>query len=342
MTEQKNNSDQKEIDAEELFREHPEVVSLKAKLDGMSKDILKKTTDSFRAEISQLSSNISQLKKKREEANAEARHYRTMRNNVSDEKFATIEKLREQANKEKEQRDQCNEQIKINKEKREKLKIEIKEAWEKVKELRERYYRMKEEVGVMPDDLTEEIRELEWKQQTSSLSPEEDVALTKRIAELYEKAYTAHLIGYSSDDLEKSIEHAKKLSLEHDEAHEKVVQNAEEGQKHHEQLQRLYAEIDKLRSGGNTLHDRFLAAREMADVSHQKIVELYEQIKLKQYLLDLIEEDQARRRFDISQQLKEERKKETESKKSSSKRLTFEELRLLMSNDEEETDEDDD
>ncbi|NHJ86546.1 MAG: hypothetical protein FK734_13860, partial [Asgard group archaeon] len=307
--------------------DNPEVISLKKRLSGMSKDDFKKTTDALRLEISQLSSTISQLKKKREEANSEARHFRNMRNNATDEKSMQINKLREQIESEKELRDVANEEIQKNKQLRQELSEQIKIAWAKVNDLRQKYYQMKDEVGVMPEELTNEIRELEWQQQTTSLDPDEDAKFTKRISELYEKAYTAHLIGFSSDELEKEIEKAKRLSEEHDVAHENVLKFAEKSQMHHEKMQELYKQLDKLRGTGNDLHEKYLEARRLADVSHEKIVESYSKIKLNQYLMDLMDEEQQRRRHEKSVEMKKERIEETKKKQSSSKRLTFEELK---------------
>lgn len=324
------------LELEEQFKDDTEVVKLKAKLPGMSKSEIKTTTDNLRAEISQLSNTIKELKKKRAEHNAEARHYRSMRNNANDEKSQAIEKLKAQAEEEKEMRDEYNEKIRENKEQREKLSTRTRETWAKVKELQERYYRMKDEVGVMPEELTNEIRELEWKQQTTSLSPDEDADLTKKISELYEMAYTAHLIDFDSEELEQTIALAKKLSKEHDEAHENVVRFAEKSQEHHEKMLALYDKINQAYSGGNILHEKFLFARKAADTAHQKIVETYEKIKLRQYLLDLIDDEQIRRRHEQTMKLMEEKKEETEKKRKSNKRLTLDELRLLMREENEE------
>ncbi|NHJ38601.1 MAG: hypothetical protein FK731_01115 [Asgard group archaeon] len=334
MTETRNNHNN-----DEEFQEHPDVLTLKSKLLEMSKDQMKKETDSFRTEISQLSSKISQLKKKREEHNAQARHYRNMRDNVSGDKFSEVDKLRNEVTHEKELRDECNEKIRINKERREELKNEVRIAWSKVKELREKYYQMKDEVGVLPEEITNEIRRLEWNQQTSSLDPEEDALVTKQISELYEKAYTAHLIGYSSDELEKAIETAKRLSTEHDEAHENVLLYHEEGQKHHQRMQEIYEQLDELRTGGNNLHEKFLEERQAADLAHKNIEELYQRIKLNQYLMDLIDDEQMRRRREKSDQIREEKIQETKKKQTSSKKLTLDELRLLMGEEEEEKEE---
>ncbi len=325
-----------EIEQSEDFTDDPEVLELQKKLTGMSKDVMKKTTDGLRTEISQISSKISQLKKKREEHNSQARHYRSMRDNVSDEKFTQIEHLREEADKEKNQRDECNEKIRTNKQRREDLKENIRAAWDKVKELKAKYYKMKDEVGVLPEDITNEIRDLEWKQQTTTMSPDDDAELTKRITELYVKAYTAHMIGFSSEELEQAIETAKQLSEEHDTAHQNVVHFAEEGQKHHQRMLNLYKELDEVRSSGGGLHGKYLEARQAADIAHQRIVELYEKIKLNQHMMDMIDEEQIRRRQEKSLKLKQEKIVETKKKQASSKRMTLDELKLLMGEDEEE------
>ncbi|NHJ47202.1 MAG: hypothetical protein FK733_05385 [Asgard group archaeon] len=321
------------------FENHSEAVSLRSKLKGMSKDVMKKETDAFRTDITQLSSKITQLKKTREENNAQARHYRNMRNNVTGDKFSEVDKLREEAAREKELRDSCNEKIRLNKQKREELNTQVKAAWAKVKDFREKYYKMKDEVGVLPEEITEEIRKLEWKQQTESLHPDDDAQLTKQICELYEKAYTAHMIGFSSEELDSSVEEAKRLSAEHDEAHENVLHYHEEGQKHHERMQEIYEQIGELRVGGDDLHQRFLDARHAADLAHQKIEELYQRIKLNQYLMDLIDDEQTSRRREAADKKKEERLQETKEKQKSSKKLTLDELRLLMGTDDEEDEE---
>ncbi|MHA1441821.1 MAG: coiled-coil protein [Candidatus Heimdallarchaeota archaeon] len=339
---QKDSSQTNKQDSVEEFEDNPEVIDLRKKLTGLSKDQIKKDMDILRSSTSQLSSQIDQLKKKRGEANAEARHYRSMRDNVSEEKFIEIEKLRTEADKHKEIRDNCNEEIRNNKKRREEIKGEIRAAWDKVKELREKYYKMKDEVGVMPEEITNEIRDLEWEQQTSSISPDEDAEMTKRITELYEKAYAAHLIGYSAEDLDTAVEKAKKLSAEHDEAHQNVLDNHEKGQEHHEKMSAIYEKLNKMRSGGNTLHDKYLAARQAADLAHEKIVENYEKIKLKQYLMDMLDDEQIRRRHEKSLKMKEERIAQTKEKSSSSKRLSLDELRLLIGDDEDEEEDDED
>ncbi len=326
--------DKKETILEEEFLDHPEVVDLKKNLAGMSKDSMKKTTDDIRTEISQLSSKIDQLKKVREENNSQARHHRSMRDNVSDDKFAQVERLQEAANKEKELRDECNTQIQFNKEHREELRDELRGAWDKVKDLRQKYYKLKDEVGVLPEDITQEIRDLEWKQQTTSLEPDDDAEITKRISELYEKAYAVHIIGYSTDELENAINSAKKLTDEHEKAHQNVLHYHEEGQKHHQKMLDHYKQLDGMRTTGSGLHEKYLEARHAADIAHQKIVELYERIKLNQHLIDIIDDEQTHRRRERSQKLKEERIKETKKKQSSSKRMTLEELKLLMGDDE--------
>ncbi len=331
MAEKKNDAVQ-----EEKYQDHPEILELQKKLKDMSKDSMKKTTDAIRTEIAQLSAKIDQLKKTREEYNAQARHHRSMRDNVSDEKFVQIERIQEEANKHKEIRDECNIQIRENKERREKLRDELREAWDRVNELRQKYYKMKDEVGVLPEDLTQEIRDLEWKQQTESLDPDEDANITKRITELYEKAYAAHIIGFSSDELEKAINRAKQLSDEHEKAHQNVLYYHEEGQKHHQKMLDLYKQLDGMRTTGTGLHEKFLEARQAADIAHQKIVEIYDRVKLNQYMMDLIDDEQIRRRQEKSQQLREERIEETKKKQTSSKRMTLDELKLLMGEEDEE------
>ena len=327
--------DKKETIQDEEFQDHPEVLELRKKLTGMSKDSMKKTTDDIRTEISQLSSKIDQLKKLREENNSQARHHRSMRDNVSDDKFAQIERIQEAANKEKELRDECNVQIRLNKERREELRDELRSAWDKVNDLRQKYYKLKDEVGVLPEDITQEIRDLEWKQQTTSLDPDDDAAITKRISELYEKAYAVHIIGYSSDEQENAINTAKKLSEEHEKTHQNVLHYHEEGQKHHQKMLDLFKQLDGMRTTGSGLHEKYLEARHAADIAHQKIVELYERIKVNQHLMDLIDDEQVRRRHEKSQKLREERIEETKKKQTSSKRMTLDELRLLIGDDEE-------
>ncbi|MBD3192819.1 MAG: hypothetical protein GF308_19425 [Candidatus Heimdallarchaeota archaeon] len=324
---------------EEKFSENPEVISLQKKLATMSKTELKDTTITLREEISDTASTIKQLKNKRAEHNSQARHYRQMRNNITDKRFGSIQELREEAAHEKELRDHCNEQIQKLKDRRDELNKLIREAWGVVKELREDYYDLKDEVGMVPEEITQEIRDLEWKQQTTPIPPEEDAELTKRIAELYEKAYAAHSLGVSSDQIEDSVEKAKRLSQEHDEVHEKVLALAEESQEHHKRMIALYEKLDELHSGGSDLHEKYLEARQAADAVHQRIVDLYERIQLNQFIIDLLDDEKARRRFEKIKELKKEKISKTKEKQSSGKKLTLNELRLLMGETDEEMEE---
>jgi uncharacterized coiled-coil DUF342 family protein len=315
---------------EEDFEDNPEVVELKENLKTLSAEQIKEKQEELRKEISHLSSGIKDLKKRRGEYNAQARHYRAMRDNQNKIQGNTRDELYQQAQEAKELRDKCNEEIQQLKERRENLVSLKQSAWEKVKKKQEKQSGFREEYGFIPKDIDERIEELEWKQQTESLPPKEHTEITEELKDLYQKKQKAQIISSTSSSVDSAVTKAKQLSEEHDEVHQKILDLSDNSQKYHEQMIELYDQLNNPDNSSNELHEQYMEARQAADQCHQRIVNFYKEIKLYQYLYDLLDDELSSRRHEKAVQRKEEKIEKSKKKRKAGEKMTLDELRLVM------------
>ncbi len=184
-----------------------------------------------------------ELERKVRQMKREAQEKRSMLQELSAKRKKLIEAIKiknSEANEHKKLRDELNEKIKQLKLERDKENSAAKELAAEHKKLRE-----KAPAGNFKQ-VEKEIKNLEWRLQTSVLDMKKEDALVKRIEEL--KKQLASFGGLIK--LEKEIEKHRRASKK---IHDEIVRLSNESQEHHNKfieavnkIKELEAEIDKL------------------------------------------------------------------------------------------------
>ena len=133
-------------------------------------------------------------------------------------------------------------------------------------------------LGVPVARLKHEARELEFRQQTSVLTPSEEKALVDQLARLQAE------IRKREKELEQDEEvrtladelHAAKDTAEA--AHKNVGELAEAAQAEHDQMVALFEQGDALRTEADTAQEEFIRTKMTADEEHKKHIEFIRQV----------------------------------------------------------------
>jgi phosphoserine phosphatase len=216
------------------------------KQEKLMKEILK--------ERKELKTKIKQIKKEISQNKASLRRCNRRKRDI----INAIKIKNNEANRQKELRDQINLKIK-------KLKKEREKANNTVKELVAEYKKRRE--GAPKVDfkkMEKELKALEWKLQTSVLEIKKEDALVERIEKLRKE-----LSKYQDLlDLSKKIDKHRKISKK---IHEKILHLSEESQKHHEKF--LHA-VERIKELENRIDEINKEIAEITPKIERKIEEL--------------------------------------------------------------------
>ncbi len=212
---------------------------------------------------------------KRDAFNEEARVYRDERNALNEEKKDLIDEMSEL----KEERNKLVEEMRGHKNSRNEYQ---KQARELIEHKKKRGVKIRpnlaDEIGALRTD----VSTLEIKQQTTTLTLDEENKLlttlrekiheAKRLEELLKEQES---ILFDVKEIDESIDNLFKKA---DEEHALVVALSDESQKVHEKYVALVNEISHLINEANKKHEAFLKSREQADHYHQRAVEMLRKI----------------------------------------------------------------
>lgn len=262
-----------------------------------------------------------------------------------------LKRLRESAEAYKQKRDEKNREVQLiaqqikelrgeNEESSSKLnqlKLEKEKLYERVEELSSKIKEQKSKLiplNFNGEQLKKKRDELEWKQQTTTLSLEEEKAIVKEIEEI-EKV----LVDYEQNlEIQKTINQLKKemeetwerinfIKKEMQEEYEKIKPSLE-------QAKLLSAKRDELRVLADTDHKNYLEI-------FQKIIHYENQLTKIEEEISLLKAQQLKiQREEREKAIQEKRKKEEElvqskvkqaqEKLEKKKRVTLQELKLAM------------
>jgi uncharacterized coiled-coil DUF342 family protein len=225
------------------------------------------------------------LDSKREDEIGQAERHRRRRDELNDKTREWMEKrdalngqvraLVEEAVKHREARDKLNNEVREAKAERDRLNRRVNEVGDALNDLRrQRQPRTSVPVGKLRRDL----KELEFRQMTSVLTPAKERALIEEM-----QAIRAQL-----DKIEKALEndvevkkqrellHATKEEAEA--AHRHVGELAEKAQAEHDAMTKLYEESDGLRREADKAQEEFIRTKMLADEEHRKHIEHVRQV----------------------------------------------------------------
>ncbi len=272
---------------------------------------------------------LEELKQETQKKNLEVRK-------LAEENQKNITHLREtldKADEEKRLRDEFNVKVKEISEKRRQLIEKSKTTDTELRRLEAEAvkYQTKDEGSHIPlGRLVRMIEQLEWRQQTQSVSIKEENALAKQIKQLSKERD----IIEKSQPLRRQISELRKqrhdLSLEFRALDEAQEMNARESDKHHDAMLKCYKKADDLRQKISEYLEKIGEKRKDADETYFKLKETRDEIRdeFERHHADERKEKkkkEADRMGELS-----ERAKEIYVNFKAGKKITMEELQILQ------------
>ena len=306
-----------QVSEEEALSGLPEDVRqlLQAKLDNLKEDDLYKMVDKLR-EV------IVNLKEQRAKLIQEVKELREQRRKLSEERRESIEQLQKLRNERKGLLDQLNSL------KQERDNV-LKEFRSKLEQLREARQLLEKEGSIAKLSLRrvlKRIEELEWKQQTSVLPPQEEKRIVEeiqRLEELAERIRKARQEEISILELEAEV---KSLKLRLSDLNNKLKELRQSIGTIKAQISSLTPKIDELTKQLASLTGTINAKSHAIDVVTKQLDLLYG--KYREVMVRLRELKISRQRG-LEVATLEEKRKQIEEKAKRGEPLTLDELRIL-------------
>ena len=284
---------------------------------------MKKIADSTKNKIESLNQELAPLKEERNKLNLEAKKWADKRNALHEK----IRNLRKGAANIKEKRDALNEQVKELKNLRDQVKSKRNEKLDKISELKEKIRELKEkrpEVNLR--QVEQQIEEIDWKIQTTSLPVKEEQDLVNQVRQLEIQLVAQKQIKKVKKKLFKLRTDEKTFGAEAKTIHEKLAELAEQSQKFHAQMIEILDTARKLQVEADEAHQKYVETKQQAQQQHQKCVELLEKIKaIERELKETADNRQAERRSELQKELEER----ALAKLKRGEKLLWEEFQIL-------------
>ncbi|MFX1510878.1 MAG: hypothetical protein ACFFBR_11295, partial [Promethearchaeota archaeon] len=203
---------------------------------------------------------------------------------------------------------------------------------EQLQELRtqhgqQRYY-------VPLEELQRQFRELEWKQQTTSLSVDEERALLDEMERLSNAMQTAPKRdsmpmnqSEEMDQLWQKIQDTRDKAQEH---HERMIALVEEAQQTHQSIVHLSQDLEPNRSEIDEAHQMYVQCLQEADEMRDRVEVLRKEESDLKAQLDTIRKGRKAAREAREKAALERLAEQAKTKQQTGQKLSMEELRALM------------
>ncbi|MFW9983618.1 MAG: coiled-coil protein [Candidatus Odinarchaeota archaeon] len=249
-----------------------------------------------------------------------------------DELRAEAPQIHDEISVQRDARDELNVEVQRQKELRDKETDRARELQDELNELRGKRRGPEEYVSL--EDMQREFRELEWKQQTTSLTVDEEKAVIEEMERLSKAiASTPKDTPKPADlteEMEKrwqEIQEARNKAQEH---HEKMVGLVEEAQLRHKSVIQLSQNLDPARTEAGEAHQMYVQCLQEADEMRERLDELREQELTLKAQLDTIRKSRKETRREREKAAMERLAEQARTKQQSGQKLTLQEMRALM------------
>ncbi|MDE1880146.1 MAG: phosphoserine phosphatase [Euryarchaeota archaeon] len=230
---------------------------------------------------------IEELERKRAECNTRADEHRAKRDRLNaeahqwaDRRAATVDELRAksaEAQDHRRMRDQLNEGVREAKRAREEANRRADMLAEKVSELKRT--RVAHSNGPPVWRLKKELKELEFRHMTSSLTKDAEVRLIADMQRLQREIKAQDDQLRKDPEVEGAIKEAEPAREEAETCHRAVEELAVNAQKEHEGMVRLFEEVDKLRREADEIHQKLVEVKTASDEEHKAAMTTIEEVR---------------------------------------------------------------
>jgi uncharacterized coiled-coil DUF342 family protein len=276
----------------------------------------------MREQIHELDHELASLKAQRDELKREAMQWMEERDKIREQ----IRELRTELSSLKQQRDETNQRVKDLKIVRDQLVSERKEKLAKVVEFKRKAASFKHVRPKAIQSIQNEIRSLDWKIQTSSLTLPQEKRIIEQIAEL-EKQLLAYKQAQSMWTEIKTLQHQlRNMRTQEKETHRQISQQAEQSRRIHQTMNEKGANIPQLKAEAEEAHKKYTETLRQAQKAHQQYVPIIAQVRA--LLLQIRTEEEKKKTKRQTELIQELEKKALEKMKRGEK-LTWDEFKIL-------------
>jgi len=219
-----------------------------------------------------LNVKAEEYKNKREKFNAETKKLAEKRDSLNDK----VKKLIKEASEHRKNRDEINNKVKEAKKIREQLNREYNNLTEEVNRLK------KEKLpkgGVPLGKLRAELKKIEFKQMTSVLTSDKEKELIEMLSKLQNEIRNREKLLEKNADIQAAMVKLKESKESAEEQHRLVSTLADQAQKEHELMVKLFEQSDSLRREADGAQEKFIEAKMKADEQHKNHIIFIKQVR---------------------------------------------------------------
>jgi uncharacterized coiled-coil DUF342 family protein len=262
-------------------------------------------------------------RRKRDKLNNTARKWADKRDILNGESRENIEK----ANSHRKKRDQLNERVKGAKTEREKWNRNVSEAQAKLGGLKKKHL---PKDGITMEKLKREVRNLEFKQQTSVLSVDKERELLELLSGIQEQIREREKLLEGNQEIQDILSQRNESKKKAEEVHKMVSESAEMAQKEHDLMCKFYDEGDRLRKEADYAQIEFRTAKVQADEAHKNHVEMVKQVHDFDKIIAGLRQKKAKARRDIAESTAKKEAEDIYERFKAGEKLSTEDLMFLQ------------
>lgn len=219
----------------------------------------------------QLQKNAEIHKRKRDELNDNTKNWARERDKLNQE----IKEIIRQANEHRAKRDGFNEEVQNHKADRDSINREVSDFSAGIIELKKG---ITPERGQIPlHKLKRELRDLEFKQMTSSMSTDKEKELVDRMKNLSQTIKDREQ-KEQTPEIKKAVAKYEEAKARAEEEHGKLQACADKAQNEHDLMLELYKKSEKLIKSADKAQTNFIKSKLDADKEHNTTMKLVKQI----------------------------------------------------------------
>lgn len=281
-------------------------------------------------ELAMLTQQIASLREQIDKANAETKTPIERRDRLN-EKF---KKLRQEINELQSTRDNLNAKVKTLKQQRDGARTKIKAYIEEVKAHNQKIAELKEKTPrTSRQELQKEFDDIEWKIQTTPLDIKEEKRLIENVRQLETQLNIYKKIDQHIKKITEIRKELEPLETNADAAHQELTATAEKSQEIHAKMIAKITESKDIKAEADSLHAVYVQAKEQVKPLQEEFKKLTEQ---KRKLQAAVREEDAKRKKDVEQALKEKLETQARNKLQRGEKLSWDEFKMLTADDESE------
>jgi len=228
---------------------------------------------------------LSDLETKREVANAEAERHRRRRDELNlltrewvekrDALNAQVRGFVEEATKHREKRDDLNAEVQAAKAERDKWNRAVNELVARLNDVK----RTKAPRGGVPvARLKREVRELEFRHQTTVMKPSEEKGLIEAMGRLQQEIRKREKELEADEEVRNLTEELRTTRDTAEASHKKVGELAEAAQQEHDAMVALFEQGDAARHEADGAQEEFIKTKMLADDEHHMHIDFIRQV----------------------------------------------------------------